>query len=99
MRNKTLVLGVIDTSSSEIESVQEIVRHINKVKLFHPNLVIAPDCGMGLLPPDICRIKLENMVTAVKIVNSQLSKTYKKLFLSTNHYPPIISVNTYSPFS
>jgi len=67
----TLILGVIGIADSRVESVGEIGRHIKDVlqKIPAERLVIAPDCGLGMLPADICKEKIRNMVEAVRIIN------------------------------
>jgi len=68
LHKKTIILGVVDVSSSRVESVDEIRQHIKDVLEYVPRdkLVIAPDCGLVLLPDDVMKTKLKNMVAAAK---------------------------------
>lgn len=69
-KNKTIMLGVIDISNSRIESADEIKQHIQNVLIHIPEerLIIAPDCGLGMLPKNILLQKIKNMVTAVSMI-------------------------------
>lgn len=70
----TVILGVIGIARSRIETVEEIENRIYEALKYisHQQLVIAPDCGLGLLPIDICKKKLINMTSAVKNINNKL---------------------------
>ncbi|MCJ7622613.1 MAG: hypothetical protein MUO76_03850 [Anaerolineaceae bacterium] len=68
---KTVMLGVLDVGSNEVESVESLVergkdalRHLPKKQL-----ILAPDCGMLQLTQTAAREKLTNMVEAVSILN------------------------------
>lgn len=72
---KTIVmLGVVKVSYTAVESVEHIKNRINEVLTVLPpeRLMIAPDCGLGMLPQDIAMEKLKNMVQAVKEINMTL---------------------------
>ena len=47
-----------------MESVEEIQDRVQQVLQHIPRerLILAPDCGLGFLPEDIMRKKLQNMV-------------------------------------
>ncbi|MBT4604118.1 cobalamin-independent methionine synthase II family protein [archaeon] len=70
----TIILGVLKIASSKIETVEEIKNHIEEVLQNIPaeRLMIAPDCGLAMLPIEICKAKLKNMVKAVELVNQQI---------------------------
>ncbi len=70
-KRKTIILGVIDVTRSHVESIDEFKNHILKVaKFIDPKrLMIAPDCGLGMLPRDTLKSKVKNMVQAVKEIN------------------------------
>lgn len=62
----TVILGVVDVSSSRIETVEEIearfkegLEHIDKDRL-----IAAPDCGLGLLTREMAVNKLSNLSEA-----------------------------------
>ena len=69
-KNTVVILGVIDISKSRVESIEEIKDHIEQVlKHIDANkLIIAPDCGLGLLQIDVVKKKLYNMIQAVNLV-------------------------------
>jgi len=71
-KNKTIILGVIDIARSPVESVAEIEHHIRDVLQYidAERLIIAPDCGLGMLPNDILCQKLHNMHQAVSHLNA-----------------------------
>ncbi len=68
-KNTKVILGCIDISNSRIESVNEIRERINEALKYtsHKNLIIGPDCGLGMLPKDILIKKVKNMVKASNI--------------------------------
>jgi 5-methyltetrahydropteroyltriglutamate--homocysteine methyltransferase len=47
-----------------VENVEEIRDRVQQVLQHVPQerLIIAPDCGLGFLPEDIMRKKLQNMI-------------------------------------
>ena len=59
-----IILGVVQAASSRVESVEEIQDRVQQVLQHIPQerLILAPDCGLGFLPEDIMRKKLQNMV-------------------------------------
>lgn len=68
LQNKEILLGVIDLSTPEVESVETIkarvlraVTHIDEKRI-----ILAPDCGMKYLPRDAAFGKLCNMVRAAR---------------------------------
>ncbi len=63
-----VILGCIDISSSKIESVEDIRSRVMKALKYvdGDNLILAPDCGLGMLPKDILIRKIKNMVAASK---------------------------------
>lgn len=73
-KNTKIILGIIDISSSRVETIEEIKEHIESiVPLIDANrLLIAPDCGFGMLPIHLVEQKLKNMKTAVEIVKKEL---------------------------
>ena len=63
---KTVILGSVAVARSRIETVDEIAARIGEA-LHHidrARLVIAPDCGLGLLPPELAEAKLSAMCQA-----------------------------------
>ena len=67
-RDTTVILGVVAIAKSNIESVDSIAARIHQILsvLAKEKLIVAPDCGLGLLGRDKAREKLRNMVAAAK---------------------------------
>ena len=51
-KKKKLVFGVINISSSRVETSTELIKQVDKVLDFvaEERLIIAPDCGLAMLP-------------------------------------------------
>ena len=60
--------GSIKIAESEVESVDEISARISALldHIDRDRLIVGPDCGLGLLPGDVARSKLEVMVVAAR---------------------------------
>jgi 5-methyltetrahydropteroyltriglutamate--homocysteine methyltransferase len=69
-----LALGVVDVHTTEVESVEEIKENILEgFKVVPPErLTVSPDCGVKLLPREVARQKIENMVTATREIEAEL---------------------------
>jgi 5-methyltetrahydropteroyltriglutamate--homocysteine methyltransferase len=69
-----LALGVVDVHTTEVESVEEIKENIKQgFKIVPPErLTVSPDCGVKLLPREVARQKIENMVTATREIEAEL---------------------------
>ena len=63
---KTVILGAVAVARSRIETVDEITARIGAAleHIDRNRLVIAPDCGLGLLTPDLAEAKLSAMCQA-----------------------------------
>lgn len=71
-----LVLGVTAIARTRVESAAEMAGRA-RAALHHlppSRVMLAPDCGLGFLPPDIATAKLSNMVTAARILNAETDK-------------------------
>ena len=68
--DKTIVLGVLDLGSEEIETPEVVADRIRKaLTVLEPErLVVAPDCGMKYLPRERAFRKLEAMVAGARLV-------------------------------
>jgi len=73
---KKIILGVIDLSSHEIETPDQVATRIRRALPYvHPSdVIVAPDCGMKYLPRDVAFGKLQAMVAGAQIVRSQLER-------------------------
>eukprot|EP00164_Ancoracysta_twista_P007693 GFYU01010965.1.p1 GENE.GFYU01010965.1~~GFYU01010965.1.p1 ORF type:complete len:363 (+),score=124.68 GFYU01010965.1:100-1188(+) len=71
-----VIFGVVAVACSRIESVDEVKSRLSEALKHLPatRLIAAPDCGLGLLPRDILRQKLENMCEAVRQLNAEASQ-------------------------
>ncbi len=68
--DKTVILGVVAVARSRVETVEEIATRL-KIALQHidrERLVVAPDCGLGLLTPDLAEAKLAALCRAAELV-------------------------------
>lgn len=72
--SKTIVLGVLDLSDPQVESVEAVVARIRRaLTVVEPErLVLAPDCGMKYLPRATAFGKLRAMVQAAAVVRAEL---------------------------
>jgi len=70
LAGKTIVLGVLDLGSSEIETPEVVAERIRgALEVIPPEqLVVAPDCGMKYLPRGRAFRKLEAMVAGARLV-------------------------------
>ena len=70
---QTILLGVIDLSTAEVESVDTIVERVNRALPYidKERVVLAPDCGMKYLPREASFQKLSAMVEAASVLRQQ----------------------------
>jgi 5-methyltetrahydropteroyltriglutamate--homocysteine methyltransferase len=68
--DKTIILGVLDLGSEEVETPEIVAARIRKALTVLPpeRLVAAPDCGMKYLPRERALRKLEAMVVGARLV-------------------------------
>jgi 5-methyltetrahydropteroyltriglutamate--homocysteine methyltransferase len=71
---KTIVLGVLDLGSSEVETPEVVAGRIRRaLGVVSPErLVLAPDCGMKYLSRETAFRKLEAMVAGARAVREEL---------------------------
>jgi len=71
---KTIVLGVLDLSTEEVEPPTVIADRLRAALEVVPpeRLIAAPDCGMKFLPRSVAFAKLTAMVEAAAIVRAEL---------------------------
>ena len=64
----SVVLGSVRVAKSRVESAEEIKTRVTEALQYIPEerLILAPDCGLGMLPVDLVSAKLKNMVAAAK---------------------------------
>ena len=73
LAGKRIMVGCIDLSTPEIESVQTIVERIERALPFvkPENVILAPDCGMKYLARDVATAKLRAMVGAATVLRER----------------------------
>lgn len=78
--SQKICLGSVRSDSFNIESVEDIVKHITKGKeIFGEKIVqIAPDCGLRTLSREVAFKKLKNLVKAKEIVYGRKESTSNK---------------------
>jgi len=74
MGTKTMMVGVIDLGSPEVETPEVVAGRIRAILQHLPpeRLVIAPDCGMKYLDRGVAYDKLSAMVAGTRIVRREL---------------------------
>ena len=72
--DKKILLGVIDLSSMQPETPEQVASRIRRALPFTPpqNIIVAPDCGMKYLPRAVADAKLRAMVEGARIVRAEL---------------------------
>lgn len=70
---QTILLGVIDLSTPEVETPEMIVDRVNRALPYidKERVILAPDCGMKYLPRDASLGKLRAMVEAARRLRQQ----------------------------
>jgi 5-methyltetrahydropteroyltriglutamate--homocysteine methyltransferase len=74
LRGKTIILGVIDLSTQEIETPEIVAARIRRA-LPHvdaKNVIVAPDCGMKYLPREVAFGKMKAMAEGAALVRAEL---------------------------
>jgi 5-methyltetrahydropteroyltriglutamate--homocysteine methyltransferase len=73
---KTIILGVLDLSTREIETPETVAARIERALLFVPpeRIVVAPDCGLKYLPRDVAFGKMKAMADGAQLARRKLSQ-------------------------
>ena len=76
LASKTIILGVLDLSSCEIETADVVAARIRRALPFlsPERLIIAPDCGLKYLPADVAFGKMQAMVEGAQKVRAELTR-------------------------
>jgi 5-methyltetrahydropteroyltriglutamate--homocysteine methyltransferase len=76
LADKTSILGVIDLSVAEVESVEVVAERVRRAFPYLPptQLVVAPDCGMKYLPRESAEGKMRAMAGAAARLRSELGE-------------------------
>jgi 5-methyltetrahydropteroyltriglutamate--homocysteine methyltransferase len=74
LRNKSIILGVLDLSTREIETPEVVAARIRRALPFVDvnKLIVAPDCGMKYLPRSVAFGKMKAMVEGAAMVRAEL---------------------------
>jgi 5-methyltetrahydropteroyltriglutamate--homocysteine methyltransferase len=75
LEGKTILLGVIDLSTPEVETAAVVAERVRRALAVLPpeRLVLAPDCGMKFLPRASAFGKLAALATAAAMVRRELA--------------------------
>jgi 5-methyltetrahydropteroyltriglutamate--homocysteine methyltransferase len=73
LTDKTVILGVIDLSTPEIESAETVADRVRRAFRYLPpeQVVIAPDCGMKYLPRESAEGKMRAMAGAAALLRAE----------------------------
>lgn len=74
LSGKTIILGVLDLSTNEIESPELVAERIRRALPYVPaeRMVVAPDCGMKYLPRAVAFGKMKALVGGAGIVRAEI---------------------------
>ena len=63
-----VILGSVTVARTRLETEEEVVGRVKEALKFIPSerLILAPDCGLGMLPVDIIKQKLKIMLNVAK---------------------------------
>lgn len=72
LAGKTIILGVLDLSTPEVETAELVAARVSRALPFVPaeRLVLAPDCGMKYLPRESAAGKLRSLTGAASLLRS-----------------------------
>ena len=71
---KTIILGVLDLSTNEVESAGTVAARIRRALPYvePERIIVAPDCGLKYLPREVAFGKMRAMVDGAAIVRAEL---------------------------
>jgi 5-methyltetrahydropteroyltriglutamate--homocysteine methyltransferase len=74
VKDKAIILGVLDLGSAEAETPERVAARIRRALTVVPpeRLSVAPDCGMKYLPRRLAFEKLQAMVAGARLVREEL---------------------------
>ncbi|MCC2095261.1 MAG: 5-methyltetrahydropteroyltriglutamate--homocysteine methyltransferase [Hyphomicrobiales bacterium] len=74
--SKTIVVGVIDLSTNEVETPEIVAARIERIFPHVPpeRVIVAPDCGLKYLPREAAFGKLKAMVEGTRMVRAGLDQ-------------------------
>lgn len=73
LHGKTIILGVLDLSTHEIEAPETVAARIRRALPFvkPEKVIVAPDCGMKYLPREVAFGKMRAMVEGARLVRAE----------------------------
>ena len=73
--NQKIILGVLDLSTSEIETPETVAKRIRRALVYRKaeDIIVAPDCGLKYLPRESAFGKMKAMVEGARIVRGELA--------------------------
>jgi 5-methyltetrahydropteroyltriglutamate--homocysteine methyltransferase len=76
LRGKTIILGVLDLSTPEIETPETVAGRVRRAFPYADpaHIVVAPDCGLKYLPREVADGKMRAMVEGTRIVRGELER-------------------------
>jgi 5-methyltetrahydropteroyltriglutamate--homocysteine methyltransferase len=76
LTEKTIILGVLDLSTPEVESADTVAARTRRAfdRLPPEQIVLAPDCGMKYLPRESAFGKLQAMSAAARMLREELAR-------------------------
>lgn len=74
LEGKTIILGVLDLSTQEVETPGVVAERIRRALPFvkADKIVVAPDCGLKYLPREVAFGKMKAMADGAKLVRAEL---------------------------
>ncbi|TMR93791.1 uroporphyrinogen decarboxylase family protein [Nonomuraea basaltis] len=74
LKDKTIILGVIDLSTPEVEPVEVVAGRVRRAfeRVPPERIVIATDCGMKYLPRESAEGKMRAMAGAARLLRAEL---------------------------
>jgi 5-methyltetrahydropteroyltriglutamate--homocysteine methyltransferase len=74
LADKTIILGVIDLSTPEVEPADVVAARLRRAYPYRPaeRLVLAPDCGMKYLPRASAEGKMQAMAQAAALLRAEI---------------------------
>ncbi|MFI6736326.1 hypothetical protein ACIBI9_25670 [Nonomuraea sp. NPDC050451] len=75
LKDKTVILSVIDLSTPEVEPVEVVAGRVRRAFEYVPpdRIVIATDCGMKYLPRESAEGKMRAMAEAARLLRHEIS--------------------------
>jgi len=75
LKDKTIILGVLDLSSKEVETPETVAERIRRALPYvNPERVIAaPDCGLKYLPRESALGKMKSLAAGAALVRAELT--------------------------